>query len=406
MPPARRSPLTTPRRAAKSQTNAPASTGICHRCWNVRPSGIADPAMAPMTAGPAPVRNDSTELLARIWSKCGAPTSMKKNEGREDDQCCEETPAQTPGRVPDDSHRLDHRARRDLAERHGVEELRARHPVVGDHRVVLHQRNDHEPAAVGERADFEGDPGQRPETTNGCPVEQQHWRGRTGPTPTTVAPVGGWRSRPDRRRGSREPGRRQRWPRRRPRRGRREPSEPARAFPIPDADPAGRDQSPRCAQRHRRHGGSRSRRRAENPVGRVAGQEDHRQTEDQYEPGEDEAQPSEEGSGGPAEPPGTEDRQLRRGGTREEGSSSRWRPRTLRRPSIAALPRTGAGAGQCGPAVLRTRCSRGEAIASDRAQGNPFELARVHATGVTRHGVSFPSSSSASSRNMPFVDSS
>ena len=60
------------------------------------------------------------------------------------------------------------------------------------------------------------------------------------------------------------------------------------------------------------------RRHAENPVGRAAGQEDHRQGKDEYEPGEDEAHPPEEGSGGPAQPPGAEDSQLGRGGTRQE----------------------------------------------------------------------------------------
>lgn len=34
------------------------SNAICHGTWKARPSGIVEPAMAPMTAGPAPVRND------------------------------------------------------------------------------------------------------------------------------------------------------------------------------------------------------------------------------------------------------------------------------------------------------------------------------------------------------------
>ena len=136
--------------------------------------------MAPMTAGPAPVKNDSTELFARISVEVWSADQDEEERGREDDQCCEETPAQTPSRVPDDSHRLDHRARRDLAERDGVEELGTRHPVVGDHGVVLHQRNDHEPAAIGQRADLEGNPGQSPKTPHGSAMEQQHWREGTG----------------------------------------------------------------------------------------------------------------------------------------------------------------------------------------------------------------------------------
>ena len=73
----------------------------------------------------------------------------------------------SPGRVPDDGHRLDDRARGDLAEGDGVEELAAGHPVVGDHGVVLHEGDDHEPASVGERADLERHPGQRTQAADG-----------------------------------------------------------------------------------------------------------------------------------------------------------------------------------------------------------------------------------------------
>jgi hypothetical protein len=65
--PAMSRPLTTPpRRRAQSQTSAPTRIGICHRCASSKPSGIADPAIAPITAGPAPVRNASTARFARI----------------------------------------------------------------------------------------------------------------------------------------------------------------------------------------------------------------------------------------------------------------------------------------------------------------------------------------------------
>jgi hypothetical protein len=42
---------------------------------------MADPVMAPVTAGPAPVRNDSTALLPRIWSKREPPRSTNANDG-------------------------------------------------------------------------------------------------------------------------------------------------------------------------------------------------------------------------------------------------------------------------------------------------------------------------------------
>jgi hypothetical protein len=53
-----------------------------------------------------------------------------------------------------------------LAERHRIQELVGGHPVVGVGRVVLHQRDDHEPASVGERAHLECHPGERPDPTS------------------------------------------------------------------------------------------------------------------------------------------------------------------------------------------------------------------------------------------------
>ena len=118
--------------------------------------------MAPMTAGPAPVRNDWTATFARSRSKRGPPTEDEDERRGEGDEGGEQPAAESPRRVADDGDSLDHRARGDLAEGDGVEELRARHPVVRGHGVVLHERDDDESTAVGEGADLEGDPGERP----------------------------------------------------------------------------------------------------------------------------------------------------------------------------------------------------------------------------------------------------
>ncbi len=42
---------------------------------------MADPAMAPSDAGPAPARKAWTRRLARSWSKRGPPASTKTNDG-------------------------------------------------------------------------------------------------------------------------------------------------------------------------------------------------------------------------------------------------------------------------------------------------------------------------------------
>jgi hypothetical protein len=70
-------------------------------------------------------------------------------------------------RVADGRDRGHHGTGRDLAERDGIEELRIRHPVIGVHCVALHERDDHEAASVGERADLEGRPAQRAEPAGG-----------------------------------------------------------------------------------------------------------------------------------------------------------------------------------------------------------------------------------------------
>ncbi len=164
MAPATSSPLTTLRRATNIHKRAPASTGICQRCWNRRPRGIADPAIAPMTAGPAPskkcldraIRSDLVEVRR---------TGEHEDEGRgKGDQRRHETAADSPGGVAHDGHGLDDRSGGDLAECDGIEELGTGHPVVRRDGVVLHERDDDESAAIGEGTDLERHPDQRSET--------------------------------------------------------------------------------------------------------------------------------------------------------------------------------------------------------------------------------------------------
>ena len=80
------------------------------------------------------------------------------------------------GGVADNRDGQDDRPGSDLAERHSVEELAASQPVVVVYDVRLHERDDHEAAPVGERADFEPDPGEGEQAAaRGCDCEEWRW---------------------------------------------------------------------------------------------------------------------------------------------------------------------------------------------------------------------------------------
>ena len=96
-----------------------------------------------------------------------AADEHEQERGGEGDRRREQRPADARRRVADGRDRVRDRAGRDLPEGDGVQELRARHPVVVLDGVVLHQRDDHEAAAVGEGADLEGDPGERRQAADG-----------------------------------------------------------------------------------------------------------------------------------------------------------------------------------------------------------------------------------------------
>ena len=83
------------------------------------------------------------------------------NEGANATSAARRAAADAGGGVADDRDRVHDRTGCDLPERDRVEELRVGHPVVVVDGVALHQRDDHEPAAVGERADLERHPHQR-----------------------------------------------------------------------------------------------------------------------------------------------------------------------------------------------------------------------------------------------------
>ena len=117
-----------------------------------------------MAAGPAPSRNAGAAVFCRSAWKWRAPPSTKTNDGEKAIEGGEESARDAGRRVADHGDGLDHRPGRDLPERDGVEELAVRHPVVVVDGVLLHQRHDHEAAAVRERTDLDRDPRQREDT--------------------------------------------------------------------------------------------------------------------------------------------------------------------------------------------------------------------------------------------------
>jgi hypothetical protein len=95
-----------------------------------------------------------------------AAAEHEGERGCERDRDGEQAAGHSGGGVADHGHRQHHRSRGDLAEGNRPEELGGGHPVVGAHGVVLHQRDDHETAAVRECAYLESHPGQGQEAAD------------------------------------------------------------------------------------------------------------------------------------------------------------------------------------------------------------------------------------------------
>ena len=171
------------RRRTSSATAAAASTPYCHDSLSAPASGTAAPRIAPIAAGPAPSRN-ARAPRSRADAVESPPAQEDEDERRaEGDRGGDEPAGDAERRVPDDGDRLDDGPRRDLAERHCLEELGRRHPVVVRDRVRLHERDDHEPAAVAQAADLERRPGERRPATRGRRRNEQRQRaGDVAPT--------------------------------------------------------------------------------------------------------------------------------------------------------------------------------------------------------------------------------
>jgi hypothetical protein len=108
--------------------------------------------------GPGPAEEGTSPAVAAQPVEPARSEQHEAERRREGDHRGQDAPGQAGRGVADHRHGLHDRAGGDLAERDGVEELRRGHPVVVAYRVRLHQRDDHETAAVGQRAHLERHP--------------------------------------------------------------------------------------------------------------------------------------------------------------------------------------------------------------------------------------------------------
>jgi hypothetical protein len=199
--------------------------------------------------------------------------------------------------------------------------------VVVIDRVRLHQRDDHEPSAVRQGADLERDPAEREQAARrgGGRREQRnrHQRERARETAQRELDHAAAEQDEDQPRAER----RSRGPA-----GEQVPAPAKRAARTPAAvggkAPAGL------------HGDGRDRRsrsgaRAEHPARRRSREEERGERQDQDEPGDDEAKTAHERSRPAPEAPGAVDRELGRGGTRQEVAR---RDRVLEVPRLDPAP--------------------------------------------------------------------
>jgi glutamate---cysteine ligase / carboxylate-amine ligase len=282
-----------------------------------------------------------------------AADEHEQERGAESDSCREQRPADPRRRVADGRDGEGDRTGRDLPERDGVQELPARQPVVVGHGVVLHQRDDHEAAAVRECAGLEGDPGECRQAAHGNRDGGDEWEQRERPPgPPGICcdlqeAAGGEdedEPRADHRGGATSEN------------CVREPAQ-LRARPAAtrgDEREAGLDGDGRDARAGARGG-------AADPERRRVREEERGEGDDRDEPGKDERRAPEETADAAAKPPGAVDRELRRRGAGQEVAGGD-RILELRRREPAALLHA---------ELAQKRYVRGRASEPDRADPAP-----------------------------------
>ncbi len=227
--------------------------------------------------------------------------------GQEGDECGQKGAAHSRGGVADRSDGMGHRPGGHLPERDRVQELRAGHPVVAIYGVTLHQRDDHEAAAVREGADLQRRPGQGKQAAAGSADNSQKRPGmeaealarRCGAPQQNLRQAAGDQDQD-------QPGADQR------------PGHPAEQRV---GDPASMDLRPIPARGDQADAGPHSdggdcragsSPGTAHPDRRRARQEEHRESQDHQQAGQDEAEAPEQRARAATHPPGAEDRQLGR----------------------------------------------------------------------------------------------
>jgi hypothetical protein len=223
------------------------------------------------------------------------------------------------GGVADGRDRPDDRPGRDLAQRDRVQELGIGHPVIGVDGIALHQRDDHEPAAKGERADLERRPREGADPARGDRRRPQGGKRRgvsrrarrcTPPNRQLEQATGQQHEheiRADERRSDRTDD---------------QIAHPAAQVPAVLAHPpeARAHQPKPGVDRNCGDGGAGAGAGAANPGRWRLRQKQHREREDQHHRRDDEPEPADDGAANSSEAVGAEDHQLRRGRAGEQAA--------------------------------------------------------------------------------------
>ena len=153
--------MTTERRRGKSATAAAARSAYCQAALERERERDGDADDGADRGGTGTVEEGAGAVVVAETVEVRRAEEHERERGCEGDERGEQAAGDAGRGVADDGHGVHDRAGRDLAERDGVEELRVGHPVVVVDGVALHERDDDEPAAVGERPDLERHPHQR-----------------------------------------------------------------------------------------------------------------------------------------------------------------------------------------------------------------------------------------------------
>src|SRR5215475_161824 len=337
--------------------------------------------------GPGAVEEGPGAVVAADLVEPVGAEQDEREGGAEGDGRGEDAADQAGGGVADDGDGLDDRAGGDLAQGDGVEELGAGHPVVVADRVGLHERDDDEPAAVGQGPDLERHPGHRQQhpaaDRPGRQYRGHRYAGQFGAVATAGGELHGEFDQPAAQQHQHQPGTKGG--------GGGRPgdqvTQPARRLPA--ALPARAGQTGARVDGHRRDRSTSTGARAQYPQRRRGAKEQDRQRQDNDQSGDDERGTPDQRPRPAAQPPGAEDREL--GGCRA-GQQVAGRDRVLELLGVQPFAALHAQVAQ--QPDVRRRAAEPDAadpppLPQDRSQGHPrrFGGGRLPRAGRARAGA-------------------